>query len=208
LKKGEKAGLTEELRILSYAEDIQKVAAAGTQLISESERSVVDQLGNIQHQINALSHAYPDFPSLGERLNAVIIELDDIASELSKISESVEYNPELAKELQERIDVLNRLEAKHMVQDADELIEIHTTFEAQLSIFEDIENAIINAEKELSQKESALNKLATELTQKRKAVISPIEKKIQESLSLLNMTQAELKIQLKASVKYQASGRD
>jgi DNA repair protein RecN (Recombination protein N) len=208
LKKGEKSGLTEELRILSHAEDIQKVAAAGTQMISESERSIVDQLGSIQHQINSLSHAYPEFPSLSERLSAVTIELDDIASELSKISESVEYNPELAKELQERIDMLNRLELKHMVQDADELIEIKEKMETQLSIFEDIENAIINAEKDLSQKESALNKLASELTQKRKAVISPIEKKIQESLSLLNMAQAELKIQFTASSKYHASGRD
>lgn len=208
LKKGEKTSITEELRILSHAEDIQKVASAGTQMISDSERSIVDQLSSIQHQIHTLSHAYPKFPGLAERLNAVAIELDDIASELSNISDSIEYNPELARELQDRIDMLNRLELKHMVQDADELIGIKEKMEAQLSIFEDIGNAITQAEKDFSEKESALNKLAAELTQKRKSAIPSIENKIQESLSLLNMTQAELKIQMKASEKYLSTGRD
>ena len=196
LKPGEQEEMEEELNRLTHAEEIKRTLGAVFNYLSEDEQSVVGQLQQLLISVGGVQKYSQSIEGLYQRFQGLLYELQDLSDEFERQAEETEYDPERIQEIQQRLDVLYRLENKHQVRTVEELIGIQQELEAQLQTFEDISGAIRRLEQKTAAAESHLRKLAGQLSERRKAVIPGFETEVQDMLGQLAMENARLQVDL------------
>lgn len=210
LNDSEKSLLEEELKKLSHAEEIKNVLTRIDELISTDESNILSVLNQSVTLSSSVSKFHPDIDSLTERLKNIRVELKDISFEASSIAESTSADPQRAEVITERINLLNRLEQKHRVNDTNSLIRIRDSIATQLTSIDSISDEIEVLRKQLEKQQKELLKRAAALSEKRNAAIPGIEKKVKSLLSDLAMPNAILKIENREleDSELNATGRD
>nr|HQU59676.1 AAA family ATPase [Saprospiraceae bacterium] len=193
LKAGEQEGLEEELNRLANAEDIKRTLATAFQQLSESEMSVMAQIGEINQGLGQVRKFDARIERLYERFGGIMEELKDMAQEFENIGEATEYDPERIMELQQRLDMVYRLQKKHQVASVEELLRIQAELQQQLDAIGDLSAEIAALEKEAHQRETELLALAEELSARRHAVVAGFENKVESMLAELSMEHARMK---------------
>jgi len=205
---GEQEELEEELERLTNAEDIKRNLASVFQHLSESEQSVIGQLEDMLLSVNEVRNFDIRIEKLDDRLTGVLEELRDMAQELENIAEDTEYDPERIQEIQERIDMIYRLQKKHSVQSVAELLEIQNNIEQQLGEFSDLSEEIETLQERIQQQEDELLDQANVLSERRRTVVPDFESRIQERLAQLAMEHARLKVEFHATEELTPTGKD
>ncbi|MFK8103689.1 MAG: DNA repair protein RecN [Saprospiraceae bacterium] len=208
LLTGEQEKMEAEQAQLSNAEDIKRQLNSAFQQLSESEQSVLANLESIGYAINDLKQYHPSLQKAGERFDSVVIELQDLAQEFEQIADDTEYNPARIEELQNRLDLIYKLQNKHRVKTIDELITIQEGLQNRLNNFEDISSSIERLEKSIAEEEVKLKKQAAVLTKNRAAVIPSFEKKVHKLLAYLSMEHARLKVEISSLDHFNNTGLD
>lgn len=193
LKAGEQEVLEEELNRLSNAEDIKRTLATAFQQLSESEVSVMGQIGEINQGLGQVRRFDARIERLYERLGAIMEELKDMAKEFENIGEESEYDPERIMAVQQRLDMVYRLQKKHQANTVEELLGIQEKLEQQLGAIGDLSNEIATLEQQVRQQEQELLVLAGELSTRRHSVVAGFENKVENMLAELGMEYARLK---------------
>ncbi len=193
LKAGEQEVLEEELNRLSNAEDIKRTLATAFQQLSESEVSVMGQIGEINQGLGQVRRFDARIERLYERLGAIMEELKDMAKEFENIGEASEYDPERIMAVQQRLDMVYRLQKKHQANTVEELLGIQEKLEQQLGAIGDLSNEIATLEQQVRQQEQELLVLAGELSTRRHSVVAGFENKVENMLAELGMEYARLK---------------
>lgn len=186
------------LKMLSHAEGIRQALDKVNFELKESETPVVQQLKIILQSLHPFSSYHPDLPSLLERLQSVQIELQDIAGDVDRISNHIEYDPAKIEQLNERISLGYKLQKKHGVSSTEELLQIQQMLEEKLKAITNIEEDIQQKEKELSTAYASLLKLAEKISAARKKQVKPLEDKVNKLLVQVGMPNALLKVTVQA----------
>ena len=121
LKEGEQETLEADLLRAEHAGEVLQALQAVDVTISGDE-GVLAGLSTLRNQVARTARHDAALNALLERLGSVSIELGDIAEEAARAANTVTLDPEQAARLQERLDVLLRLQQKHRVKDTAELI--------------------------------------------------------------------------------------
>ncbi|MBB77824.1 MAG: DNA repair protein RecN [Crocinitomicaceae bacterium] len=133
---------------------------------------------------------------LFDRINSLLIESIDIASEADFTLNKIESNPNRIEVLINLLDRYNRILQKHNKTSQSELIKLQN----QLSDFsfhkEELEKNIQELSKEILKEESTLFNLAENLHTKRLESIPEIEKKVLQKLTDLKLGNTVLKFNL------------
>ena len=208
LVAGELESQEEELKRLSSAEDIKRILSEAYRFLSDSENSVISQLDNVVISVGGLRNVHPDLDKLHTRFEGIALELQDVASEFEQIADDTEFDGERIAEIQQRLDLIYRLQNKHRVASLEDLLEIQTNLETQLAAFGDLTEEIASLEIALSKQEKELRKLATELSNNRKSVVPGFTKKVLELLEMLSMEHAQLHIQVNPLTELNSTGTD
>jgi DNA repair protein RecN (Recombination protein N) len=208
LMEGEQIQLEKELERLTNAEDIKRNTIAAYQYLSESEQSVVSQLEEISHSIASVSKFDAATGKLHERLTGLLEELQDIAQEFENVAESTEYDEARIQEVQQRLDLIYRLQAKHSVQSVAELLAIQEEIENKLSDINDQSGLIEELEKTIADQEEKLRIKAAWLREKRQLVVPGFQKKVEKQLAKLSMEHAQLKIEFEELEELSSTGLD
>ena len=196
LVPGELENLEAELSRLTNAEDIKKTLSEAFNLIGESEQSVISQIEEVGQAISQIRDFDPRLKSIDTRMESLLAELQDLVIEFEKVAEDTEYDGERIGEVQERLDLIYRLQNKHNVTSVEELIEIQTELEEKLGDFEDISGSIAELEQKISAQDEQLREKAAKLSSKRKAVVPAFEKKVHKMLTELSMEHARLEVRV------------
>lgn len=196
LIEGEEDSLEQELTRLSNAEEIKRTTGQAYQHLSESERSVIDQLELVATSLRAMAKADQELGRLTERLDGVIAELQDLSGDLDKIAEDTEYDAERINEVQARLDLIYRLQKKHTVASIAELLEIQRSLESQLHDFEDLGTEIETLTQRTRQQDKTLRELAARLGETRRKVAPGFEADVQQMLNQLSMPHARLQVSI------------
>ncbi len=197
LTAGEQKALETEQKTLSSAEEIKSALTSAKQLLSESDYSILNQLAEITNSLNGLSHLNDTLKNLSERLNSTVFELEDLSNEIVNIEEKTEYNEERIAELTERLDLIYKLQTKHQVTTIEQLLDIQTAIQKQVTDAGDLYQEIETLQTVIDEQEDILYQQAEQLTEKRKAVIPKFEKSVQQLLKQLSMENAQLKVEVK-----------
>ena len=198
----------EAIKLQQNAEGIRSALNKVNDTLSGNDAPLVQQLKSMLHQLQPFSQFHTSLPDILLRMQSAQIELQDIAADLERISEQVQFDPEKAAQLSERISLGYRLQKKHGVTDTSGLLSIRASLEEKLQ-------AVLNIAADIRQKEeetaAALTKaagLADTLTAGRKKQIKPLEEKVNKLLKQVGMPNAQLKISLTESESLNQFGKN
>ncbi|MBL4709675.1 MAG: DNA repair protein RecN [Flavobacteriales bacterium] len=208
LQIGENKGLEEEQNRFAHGEDILKNLGQIQQVINEEDGNLIANLNIVNQLISNIERFDISFVTLSERLNGLRIELEDVSAEIEGKAEAFEYDSERHQMVEDRLTEIHRLQQKHLVLDADELIELKSEIEGQLVSITNSEGKIEALTAQLEQKESELEKQAQLLRKKRLAVIMSLEKKVQKTLVNLGIPYAQLKVKQESLTLFSKNGKD
>lgn len=205
---GEQESQEDELKRLSSAEDIKRILSEAYRFLCDSEQSVVGQLETVVMSVAGLKDVHPDLEKLHTRFEGIALELQDVASEFEQIADNTEYDGERIIEIQQRLDLIYRLQNKHRVASLAELLEIQNDLSSQLSAFGDLTEEIEKLEADLEKQSERLFKLAGDLSKRRKSVIPGFTKKVLDLLKMLSMEHSQLKIEINPLKELTTTGTD
>ncbi|MEM1220391.1 MAG: DNA repair protein RecN [Bacteroidota bacterium] len=205
---GEQEQLEGELATLNNAEEIKRTLSGAFQHLLESEQSVISQLEQLNLSVAQIKDFHPKLDGCQGRFQGLIFELEELAKEFEEIAESTEYNPERIQEVNERLDLIYRLQTKHQVGSVKELLEIQHDLEQKLQGFNDISQQLLDLEKQLEEDKESLRQWADKLRERRQKVIPSFEKKILKLLGHMSMEHAQLRIELSGREDFGPTGLD
>jgi DNA repair protein RecN (Recombination protein N) len=196
LKENELEELDNELKLLSNSEDIKTALSKAYFDLKESELPVVQQLKLSVNQLQPFASYHRGLPEILQRLQSSQIELQDIASEIESINDSVNYDPKRIEEINERISSGYKLLKKHSAKNTSELIAIKDSLESKLQAVFNIDENIAAKEKETSQLLQQSKNQAEIISGKRKNQAKPLEDQVNTLLAQVGMPNARIKVEL------------
>lgn len=208
IQPGEVHALEQEQKELSHATEIKESTALFNTAVLENEDSILSVLKDLDKKLLHVSNFQPKLRAVHERINSVIIELEDLAEECVSIQDSVEAQPGRLLIIEERLNKLYRLMHKHKLDDLDALIELKESLGSKLSSSVDLEQEIFKLDADIKRQSIVLEEQANELSSRRKKVIPGFIENIYTLLHPMNMEQARIKIELLPSDDFTLSGKD
>nr|MCR5013420.1 DNA repair protein RecN [Bacteroidales bacterium] len=208
LKEGEYADIEQSLTVMENAEEIKSLLFSANGLLENSETAVLPQLNELSTALQRLSQLMPNIAELKQRIDSTQVELKDIAYDLDRLGDDSQFDEEKLQELQERMDLLNRLTMKHHVKDADELILLRDEIADKVNAFENIDKDIAQAEKALKTQAKLLDQLAKELHTLRSKAAKDFGDKVTALARQLAMPYAVFHIDVETLVEFSSTGTD
>ena len=164
----DKEHLEKELELLENAEEIKIKLSQIIGMLDESDVAILQQLSEVKSLLHTLSSFSKDLDQSRERIESTSIELNDLTSELARIRDQVEHQPQQAQSIKDQLDLINRLEIKHQVQSIKELISIRDQFDQELQLILNYDEEISNAVDALNAAEKQMNAVGHKLRESRK----------------------------------------
>ncbi|AHM63337.1 DNA repair protein RecN [Flammeovirgaceae bacterium 311] len=190
--------LEEELEKLEHAEEIKiKLAGVLQALEYNDELALNPQLHSVLAELRAVGKYAESYRQLTQRLESVVIELKDITREVEAEEGAVELDQERIVELQDRLSNLYKLQQKHGVQTAEELVQLRDELAGKVNRAEGLDEEIAATQKELQEARSKVEGAGKTLGDKRKGVLKKMVGQIEELLGGLGMPEARLQIEHK-----------
>ncbi len=208
LLDGEQVQLETALTQLSSAEDIKRTYGQAYGYLQENELNLISQLQELARSMTGTRKLSPALSTLSERLDAAVIELQDLAKDCERISELTEHDPQRIGEVQERLNTIYKLQKKHGVAEVADLLALQESLEQQLSGFTDLGDEIIRLETSLVAQEKHLRAIAATLSERRRAIPADFESRVHTMLAQLSMPHSRLKVEIRETAALTPTGMD
>lgn len=196
------------LKMLNNAEEIKNALSKVYFELEESESPIVQRLKGLASQVQAYSSFHPQLPELIQRLQSAQLELQDVANDLSNVSNHINYSPEKIEQLNERLTLGYKLIKKHGVKTTSELLLIQKQFEEKLQAVLNIEESIQQKEKEVLKAKQHLTQYADKISEGRRKQAKPLEEKVNKLLTQVGMPNAKIRIEVKDALELNAFGKN
>lgn len=187
----EKEELEKQISLLENVDGIANV-------ISESEQLLVSEQG-VFYELVAIKKSLQEFDSfddLSERIESILIELNDINAELSDINSKLESDPQQLQVCNNRLDTINNLLQKHRKQFIEELIDLKDEIEQKIQISLSFDEQILVKKDAIEKQYKALKDSADILDVSRRKVLPKLKSKIEKHLKNLGMPYAQFEVSL------------
>ena len=204
----EQEEMEEKLNLMTHSEEIKSGLFQVNSMVQDEEQSVLNLLQQSENILHKLSSFHPGLLQLANRLKSDLIDLQDIAMELSRLNDTVEFSQEEMEAVRQRLDLLYRLQHKHHVSTVDEMLAIAERLKFELSDYTSLEEQIAKLTDEIRIREEELEIAADQLSIKRKSVFNSLEKEIVNSLKHMGIPEARFEIRHEYLNEYRISGHD
>lgn len=197
----------QELKMLENSENIKTALSSAVVNLTEGDQPTVQQLKSLHHQLDSFSKYHHDLEDVNTRLNSVYLELRDIASDIEKINNRIQFDPEKINRLNERISTGYRLLKKHGLQSTSQLLALQKEIAGKLEAVLGVDDRIAALEEEVKQSFGMLERTAAELSARRKKQVSALESQVNKLLVRVGMPNARLKVMVESKAA-DATGMD
>lgn len=208
LVEGELQELEQEQETLNHAEDIKSALYKVYTLLSDDDKGVVSSLKEGLTAARSLSGIYVNAEAIAQRLETAYIDLKDLSTEAERYAGDVEFNPERAAFIEQRLDQIYTLQQKHRVSSVAELIELYNDLRTKLTSIDSYDQQIEELQKDLTQKQEKMLVQGEKLSKKRKSATKDIEKKLIEKVAYLGIPNVRFECEITARNYPDASGID
>ena len=191
----EQESLEQELTILENAEDIKERLQVAYEYLDNTEQSVIDFLKGTVSNLAYISKLSSQYEQLQQRAQSSLIELRDLADEISTEQDRVEIDDTRADAIRERLNLMYQLLTKHQISDVAGLIALRNELGQKVSKVLNLDDALTEAKAQADAARAQLQTSADALSVSRRTVLSAIETEIGGLLNDLGMPNASLKIQ-------------
>jgi DNA repair protein RecN (Recombination protein N) len=181
----EEASLAAERERLRHLESLLAAAAGGVEAMAGDEGAAVAVAG-ASRALESVRGVDADLDALADRVAALAIEADDLATGLRAYGEGVEATPGRLEEVEERLALLDRLKRKHGGTLAAVLAHAEECRRRRDELV-GAEEALEGAQAALADARAELEKRAEELRTARRAAAGALAGAVRERLAALAM---------------------
>ena len=187
LKPGEYDSLNSEFKKISNIEKINKGINSLIDCLQSNEITNVQQMLNDSiKNIDTLATFDNSLEETKDLLSEAEINVSEAIGNLSRYGESIDYDNQKSREIEERLNTIISLSRKHRV-DPDELIDTKIQIEKELNALNNSQTSIDEAERHLSDLRKKYDDLASELTKKRSDSAKKLSRLVANSMNELGM---------------------
>jgi DNA repair protein RecN (Recombination protein N) len=193
IEPGEDEGLEAERTRLRSAEQLFQVVSGSIEGLYSSPGAAIERIGEVRKQIEAATRLDAALMPVMEGLGEAAFQLEDICDRLRDYGKTLEVEGGRLVEVEERLDLLNRLKRKY----GGNLAEIDThlgSISAELEATENIDAHLKTLEAEVAKGHAALVALSLELSRKRHKQALGLARQIETELHALKMTPTQFQV--------------
>jgi DNA repair protein RecN (Recombination protein N) len=195
LEANEQANLETELKIQEHAEEIKKRFHTVAEILGQSDSSVTSALAEVRSQINGVASFSPSYQKLFERVESIRIDLEDVAAEVEREKDNIEFDPERLEEVKGRLSHLYQLLQKHRLQNVSELLQLQENLQEKASKTIHLDEHLTDLKQKCETARAAMNEKADALTRSRAKVFAPLCAQIKNLLKQLGIPDAQLTVE-------------
>jgi DNA repair protein RecN (Recombination protein N) len=208
LKVDEQEVLEEKLDKLNNIEDIKLNLSEALELSVNEEIGIQNLLNTLENRLEKIAPFSTEYEELFKRITSIKIEMDDIVSELEDANENVEFNPNEAEEINDRLQLIYNLQKKHYADTNQQLLAVFEDLSEKVSQVENAEETINSKKKEIDGVAVKLDKVAALISKNRTSSTPKLTKELQLLLTELGMENARFSIKIKQTANYFYNGKD
>ncbi len=194
--------LKKQREVIVNTESLKEVSYGGYYALYDSENSIISLLDSIERNLTKASNLDERLAPLAENIANSSISLKETADELRSYSENLETNAQLLEEIEERINLLDKLRRKYG-STLEQILENYEKYKSQLDEIEISDEKILELEKHIKQTEEETDKLAQKISENRQTLAMHLSKLVKQEIHSLEMPRADFKIEVNKTEKNQ-----
>lgn len=191
---GEFEQLTEEQRKLAHANDIKTAGLQAYECL-DGEASAVSLINKALTHIESAIAFSPALAEQQQRLESLLIDVQELANELHHSSDKIELDPFRLDEVDQRLGQLHALAKKYQL-DPDHLTSYYQDLSHQLNDLNHQDEKQVQLEQAIKAAKTQLNQACDQLTSARQESAKHLSKTITESMHALGMAQGHFDVAL------------
>jgi DNA repair protein RecN (Recombination protein N) len=196
-EEDEKTELLAERGRLRALDGLRSAAGGGAEAIAPEggEPGVAVLLADAERLSEAVAGADPELDALAERLRELRIEAEDLGAELRRYEAGLDGEPGRLEQVEERLDLYDRLERKHGGSVAA-VLEHAERCRAELELLEDTAGALETLDGELAEARADADKRAAALGAARRKAAPKLAKAVLKELGDLAMEGSSFEVKI------------
>ena len=198
IKLDEEETLAQERTRLMNAETLSSLSQSALALLDEGTEggsAATDLLGQAARDLAELARIDPQIQVLAQQVEDALSSVSDLAYELRGYLEGIEFNPNRLDQIEERLDLFNRLKRKYGGSLSSALSHLQSSI-TELEKVEGVEEQISEVTEKLTQIKQVLSNSALRLSDQRKHAASQLADGVEQQLHLLEMEKARFQVAL------------
>jgi DNA repair protein RecN (Recombination protein N) len=205
---GELETLEEEYETLNNMEEIQEKLTHSHQLLQEEDLGILNMLTQLKNTLQKLSTYSSTYENLYTRVHSSLIDLDDTFAEIETLQEKLDADPKRLEVVNAKLQTIHNLMQKHVAENVSELIAIKTELTEKVSASENLEESILQKQKEIQTIAVKLDTVSESIHKNRQKTIPKLAKELERILNDLGMPNAQFKIEVALVKEYLYNGKD
>ena len=201
LRTGEKENISQQISLLENIEGISN-AIYESEASLNNEQGVLSQLSAIRKKLLE----FDTFTELHERVESVILELNDVSSDLFSLTYNLKSNPKQLLNFNNRLDIINKLLQKHRKDSVEDLIAYQKEIQDKINLSASFEIEIKKKKNKIENQFVILRKAASILNKKRNNILPIFKKDIEHHLMSLGMPYAQFMVEFSVGDNYHKLG--
>ena len=176
------------------AQEIVQLAGGLSQGLS-GEEGLLGRLAALLREARQLESLDAASKPLADRLQSASVELADLDAEFSSLATSLNFDPEQAEALQEKMNTWLELKRRHGAK-VEAVLAARDEMRRRLELQGDVEGSLRKLEKQIAEAEKAARKAATELRLTRDKAAVQLAKAAAKVIAQLGFKKADFRVQL------------
>ena len=162
LAEGEQQELEQKASTMSHSEEIKSALYEADNMLAAEGSGAVGNLRSAGGAMEAVASMLPQAAELAERLNSAYIELKDVSQEISRLLESIDFDPVELDAINDRLDTIYSLEKKYHCESVEGLLARRNELREQIDNIDNSDEALA----ELQAKVDAARRIEGEMQQR------------------------------------------
>ena len=207
LKPDEDRQLETDIRRLANVEKIAQHIEEARQLLSGEEFDVMSALARAQKHLDDVSRVDPALEDTSKMMSDASILLQEVFDAICSYADRLEFAPERLDQLQERLDVVNRMKKKYGPGLEDVTARL-SKIRAELDAIENFDADCSSLEKSIAELESQSKRSAAILSEARRSNAAAISTAVENELEQLFTEKVKFEVTVEATGRLTERGAD
>ena len=198
LTAGEKEALTEQKNIIENEEKIVSSVSEAYSCLYE-DNSAYDAVSRACNALERISGIDASIDDVLSKISEVRYIIEDSVHELSGHLDGVEYSENDLNEIEERLDLITKLERKYGGS-IEAVLKYFENASTELEMLSNADESVLKLKKELEDTEKKLAKESEKITKYRKEFAKKLQGEIEKALSELDMPKVKFEVAIEAAL--------
>jgi DNA repair protein RecN (Recombination protein N) len=207
LSAGEYEELAARAAVLKNLEKLTKDTSATHAALYAADGSVLERLKMMTAVLSELAMLDANLLPIAAGMRDATISLEEVAFDLSRYLDKLELDPSETAEVEDRLNVLNRLLNKYG-RTVDDALAHRRQLAEQITALEQATIDLSSLEAQVAPLQKSIERLGEELSAKRQAAAKRLSPLIERELAELGMEKAKFNVAIVRAGEAEASGMD